>query len=137
MSGRTRFCHFKKEVQKVLIFLASLFLIITLDMIGRFRIFFYLFRNPNRFVETWATHIFAPVSYSVWTKITQPLTFLLIPKKRIPKCQNKLSTEYVYLLRWFQWKNCIGLGILVDFTVVFPDNPVFSTVSWKMKIIWG
>ena len=34
------FCHFKKEVQKVLIFLAPLFLIITLDMIDRFRIFF-------------------------------------------------------------------------------------------------
>ena len=32
---------------------------------------------------------------------------------------NKLSTEYVYLQRWFQWKNCIELDILVDFTNFF------------------
>ena len=58
--------------------------------------FFYLFRNPNRFLETWAhIHILALISCSVWTKITQPLTFLLIPKKRILKCKNKFSTWYV------------------------------------------
>ena len=107
------------------IFFALLFLIITLANLG----FVYLFKKPNRFWETWATHILAPVSCSVWTKITQPLTFLLIPQKSIPKCQNKLSTDYGCLLRWFQWKNCIGLGTLMD--SVFPENPLFYTVKVK------
>ena len=90
--------------------------------------FVYLFRNPNRFVEVWATHILASVSCSVWTKITQPLKFLLIPQKKHPQlCQNKLSKEYVYLLRWFQWKNCNGLGILVHFT----------RFSWKPCILYS
>ena len=54
-----------------------------------------------------------------------------------PKSQNKLSTEHVYLLRWFQYKNCIWLGILEDFIVFSLKTLYFLQQSWKMKIIRG
>ena len=105
------FLPFNKISKKVIILFALLCLIITLDIIGRFRIC-YLFRNMSNTYfgssqlfcmnQNYATsHIFANT------------------QKSIPKCQNSLSTEYGYLLRWFQWENCIGLGILVDFPVFF------------------
>ena len=46
------------------------------------------------------------------------------------KKQNKAQSMYIYC-GGFSEKNCIGFGILVDFTGFFSENPVFYTVKVK------
>ena len=55
-------------------------------------------------------------------------------QKSIPKFQNKLSAEYVYLLRWFQWKKLHWIGHFSGFYWVFFWKPcILHTYTVKVK----
>ena len=53
-------------------------------------------------------------------------------QKSIPKFQNKLSAEYVYLLRWFQWKKLHWIGHFSGFYCFFLET-LYFTCTVKVK----
>ena len=86
---------------------------------------FFTFLEIPTDLEKHEHHIFGLQSAVLYEPKSRKLTFLLIPKKSISKCQNKFSTDYVYLLYLLGWFQLHWIGHFSGITLDW-------AFQWKM-----